>query len=261
MAGTTVNTSPETSPGGCASQYGVWYTFTGDGCPTTISSTSSGGWDHEMDIFSGSCGSLTNITCQDAALSNGTESYTFTTVNGTTYYVYIAHYSTSSTTTGTFTISRSCVAPCSGIPNAGTVSASVNPVTCASPSTTLTGNGLSADCGISYQWQSSPTGAAPWTNIAGATNTTVTVSPTSNTYYRIVTTCSYSGSSNNSSSLLINSSITSPSNDDCANAVTLTVNPDESCAIVTSGTTVCATIPEFLLVLVVVLMMMFGINL
>ncbi|MBN2668438.1 MAG: T9SS type A sorting domain-containing protein [Bacteroidales bacterium] len=107
LAGTTVNTTSNTDPSGCASAYGVWYTFTGDGNETTISSTAV--FDHEMVIFSGSCGSLTNITCRDVALSGGTETYTFTTTVGLDYYVYIANWSTSSTTTGTFTISRSCV--------------------------------------------------------------------------------------------------------------------------------------------------------
>lgn len=109
LAGTTVNTTNVTHGTGCTiSNYGVWYTFVGDGQQTTISSTAGSGFDHEMAIASGSCGSLTNITCQDAALSGGTETYTFTTTNGVTYYVYIAHYSTGSTTTGTFTISRTC---------------------------------------------------------------------------------------------------------------------------------------------------------
>ncbi|MDA3819204.1 MAG: T9SS type A sorting domain-containing protein [Candidatus Delongbacteria bacterium] len=107
LAGTTVGTSNIADPIGCASNYGVWYTFVGDGNETTISSTAT--FDHEMVISSGSCGSLSNIICDDG--STGTETHTFTTVNGTTYYVYIAHYSTSSTTTGTFTISRTCTAP------------------------------------------------------------------------------------------------------------------------------------------------------
>jgi hypothetical protein len=107
LAGTTVNSVPETAPSGCASQYGVWYTFTGDGQTTTISSTTT--FDHELTIVSGSCGSFTNIACVDNSI--GTESYTFTTTNGLTYYVYVAHWSTTSTTTGNFTISRTCTPP------------------------------------------------------------------------------------------------------------------------------------------------------
>ena len=107
LAGTTVNSVVETAPSGCASQRGVWYTFTGDGQQTTLTSPTT--FDHELTIVSGSCGSFTNIVCVDNSTS--TESYTFTTTNGLTYYVYVAHWSTTSTTTGTFNISRSCTPP------------------------------------------------------------------------------------------------------------------------------------------------------
>lgn len=119
-AGTTALTTNLNNHGtGCnMSNNGVWYTFVGDGLNTTISSTANSGFDHEMAIASGSCGSLTNITCQDSSLSGGTETYTFNTTLGTVYYVYIAHWNTG-TTTGGFTISRTCLTPpandnCSG---------------------------------------------------------------------------------------------------------------------------------------------------
>jgi hypothetical protein len=111
LAGTTVNTTGSTSHGtSCTmSDYGVWYSFVGNGQQTTISSTAA--FDHEMSVSSGTCGGFTSIGCSDIALSGGTESITFTTVNGTSYYVYIAHFGSGNTTTGTFTISRSCTAP------------------------------------------------------------------------------------------------------------------------------------------------------
>jgi len=113
MAGTTVGTTAKTITGNTASNYGVFYTFTGDGRETTITSTAGTGFDHSISIFTGSCTDLTFVTKQDGALSAGTETYTFTTVSGTTYYVYIAYYSTSgtATNTGTFTISRTCACP------------------------------------------------------------------------------------------------------------------------------------------------------
>lgn len=122
LAGTTVLANSYTHGTGCSmSNYGVWYSFAGDGNSSTISVTTTSN-DVELSISSGSCGSLTNITCQDLALSSGTETYTFTTAVGVTYYVYVANYYTSgtSTDTGTFTISRSCVVPfnpCTSIPN------------------------------------------------------------------------------------------------------------------------------------------------
>jgi hypothetical protein len=119
LAGTTVNAVSYAHGSGCTmSNYGVWYTFTGDGNQNVISATTTS-FDIEMSISSGSCGALTNIACRDVAFSSGTETYTFNTINGTTYYVYIAHWDAASSTTGTFTISRSCLTPltndeCSG---------------------------------------------------------------------------------------------------------------------------------------------------
>ncbi|WP_264522348.1 fibronectin type III domain-containing protein [Flavobacterium sp. N1994] len=122
LAGTTVLAASYTHGTGCLmSNYGVWYTFTGDGNSSTISVTTTNN-DIELSISSGSCGNLTNIACQDSALSNGTETYTFTTAIGVTYYVYIANYYSGGTSsdTGTFTISRTCVVPynpCTSISN------------------------------------------------------------------------------------------------------------------------------------------------
>jgi hypothetical protein len=113
LAGTTVASVLETAPGGggLASNYGVWYTFTGNGQQTTVSTTGTGGFDQEMTILYGtSCSSMFLITSQDVGFGNGTESYTFVTVNGLIYYIYVAYFSSTgtSTQTGTFTISRTC---------------------------------------------------------------------------------------------------------------------------------------------------------
>jgi hypothetical protein len=112
LFGTTVGATNVAHGTGCTmSNYGVWYTFTGDGNITTIESTATSGWDHEMSIVMGNCGAFTNITCQDSGLTNGTEAYTFTSTVGATYYVYVAHWDSASSTTGSFVISRSCSSP------------------------------------------------------------------------------------------------------------------------------------------------------
>jgi hypothetical protein len=107
LAGTTVGTVVETAPFSLSSNYGVWYSFTGDGQSTTITSTTT--FDHSLLFMSGSCSGLSYINNIDNSFS--TETYTFTTTLGVQYYIYIAHYLTSSTSTGTFTISRTCTAP------------------------------------------------------------------------------------------------------------------------------------------------------
>jgi hypothetical protein len=140
LAGTTVNSVVETSPNSLyVGGYGVWYTFTGDGGSTTISATSS--IDIGIYIGFGTCASRTQVTAVDGSTAGGTESATFTTVNGTVYYVYVAYYGVS-VITGTFTISRTCVAPCTTPTAAGTLEVNKTSTTVNDAVTfTTTGNG------------------------------------------------------------------------------------------------------------------------
>ena len=142
LAGTTVNSVSETAPGGggLASNFGVWYTFTGDGGQTTVSATGNS-FDIEMTIVQGTCGSNTLVTSQD---NGNPETYTFTTTNSTVYYVYIAHWSSGGTSSnvGTFTISITCVAPCTTPTTAGTLSSNKTSTTVNDAVVfTTTGNG------------------------------------------------------------------------------------------------------------------------
>lgn len=124
LSGTTVATSNIAHNTGCSmSNYGVWYTFVGDGQQTTISTNPS--FDIKLSIATGTCGALTNIVCTDAA----PETATFTTINGTRYYVYVAHWLSGSTTVGTFTISRTCSASAPPLTNddcSGAIALTVN---------------------------------------------------------------------------------------------------------------------------------------
>ncbi|WP_298903936.1 T9SS type A sorting domain-containing protein [uncultured Psychroserpens sp.] len=106
----TINTSSVGSTGdqegsGCTmGTNGIWFTFTGTGGDMTLTSTAS--FDHEMAITSGACGALANVGCDDG--SAGEETFTFTSVLDETYYVYIAHWSGSSSTTGTIDLTLTC---------------------------------------------------------------------------------------------------------------------------------------------------------
>lgn len=143
LVGTTVGTSNIPNISTCAmSNYGVWYSFVGDGQNTTISTNPA--FDIKLSVSTGTCGSMTNIACTDAA----PESATFTTINGTTYYVYVAHWLTGSTATGNFTISRTCSAPPPPLTNdecSGAISLTVNS-TCSF--TAYTNSGATASLGI-----------------------------------------------------------------------------------------------------------------
>jgi hypothetical protein len=86
----------------------LWYTFEGTGGDITISTT--GDFDHELSINSGEPGSLDNLDCQDGF--GTTETYTVqSSLEGETYYVYVAHWSSFSSTTGDLNISIDCAEP------------------------------------------------------------------------------------------------------------------------------------------------------
>ncbi len=270
LAGTTVGASSYTNGTGCSlSNYGVWYTFVGDGNVTTISATGSG-FDLEMAITSGTCGNLSNISCQDSAVS-AAETYTFIATAGTTYYIYIAHYSTSGTTTGAFTISRTCTIPydpCASIPDI-TSCGTTNSLTIASGA----GGFSSSSCGyttpgkeqiytftptttgnyyiqqnssygyIDYQFKTASSGcnSSGWTcidDISGA-GTSPGFSLTAGTQYYLL--LDPESSTGGSITFSLNCPVVAPANDNCSGAIALTVNSDLNCSTSTSGTTVGAT--------------------
>lgn len=135
-------------------------------------------------------------------------------------------------------ISLTCVIPpaCTGTPTGGTANATVTSG-CSGYSSTLSVTGSSVNTGLTYQWESSPTGGAPWTVIGGATSSTYTPTITSALYFRRKTLCTSSGLSDYSSSI----SLSIAGNDNCVNAVP--INPDTTCAgfSIVSGTIGCAT--------------------
>lgn len=144
LAGSTIGTTNNAHgiSGTClfnggVSNYGVWYTFVGDGSSTTIT-VSPTGFDVEIDVVSGSCGVFTCVNGgTDSGLSGVSESTTFSAINGTTYYIYVAQYLSGNTTTGNFTISRTCVSPPSNNNCSGATSLTVN----STPTCTVSSSG------------------------------------------------------------------------------------------------------------------------
>lgn len=77
--------------------------------------------------------------------------------------------------------------PCVNPPVPGTVVSSLNPA-CLNVPFTLSLSGGTGGTGQTYQWQISPDNIT-WTNITGATNSTLTTQQTSSNYYRCAVTC------------------------------------------------------------------------
>ncbi|WP_027002292.1 T9SS type A sorting domain-containing protein [Hugenholtzia roseola] len=67
-----------------------WHSFTAIGTSSTITITTNR--DVAIAVYSGSCGSLTELGCEDALGNNGTETLTIATTVGTTYFIRIIRY-------------------------------------------------------------------------------------------------------------------------------------------------------------------------
>lgn len=72
---------------------GVWYTVVGDGADITISVTDTG-WDSQIGVYTGTCGTFTCVGYADDGGLSGGESYTISgSVVGTLYYINIGQWS------------------------------------------------------------------------------------------------------------------------------------------------------------------------
>ncbi len=114
IAGTTVNatTSGYGELGSCGivqSYPGVWYKIIGNGQIMTASLCVTA-WDSKISVFSGTCYSLTCVGGNDdngPGCGGTSASYSWNSVNGTTYWILVHGYSSNSA----FSVSLNCVNP------------------------------------------------------------------------------------------------------------------------------------------------------
>ena len=94
----TQSTSLATSSGdpspSCIASFGkgVWYTYTAPANGIVIADTIGSGFDTGMGAYSGSCGSLTPLACDDDGGGNLTSRITNTVASGTSYYYLVGGY-------------------------------------------------------------------------------------------------------------------------------------------------------------------------
>ncbi len=94
------------SCGSASMNDGVWYKFTvGTANGDITVEVNPTGWDTEVAVFSGDCANLNCVGRVDSGYTGGTETFTFTPTDNTTYYINIGHYSgTTDYPEGPFTI-------------------------------------------------------------------------------------------------------------------------------------------------------------
>ena len=126
--------------------------------------------------------------------------------------------------------------PCSGTPTPGNTVASNNPV-CAGSAFSVSLQNLVSGSGVTYQWQSSPTGVT-YTNIGGATAASYSSTTTTTIYYRCSVTCTGSGLSAFSTPLAVNvsflvcyclSNASTPYDEEILNVTLGTLNNSSTC--------------------------------
>ena len=94
-ATSAANNGAFVDPAGCGSMNdGVWYTFTTIDAGTVDIVLGTTGWDSELAIYSGSCGTFTCVARADSSGSGGTETLTGVAVDANTqYWINIGHFS------------------------------------------------------------------------------------------------------------------------------------------------------------------------
>jgi Secretion system C-terminal sorting domain len=167
---------------------GLWYQFVGDGSPVTLSLCGSS-FDTKIGVFRGTCAALVCVTGNDDFCGLQSQ-VTFTPNAGVTYYILVTGFSTA---TGNFTLTRTCAPPCTGVPSPGSITPATSTV-CVGSSVTLTCSGYPPNTGLTFQWNSAPAAAGPYTAIAGATSNVYTFNaPAATTYYTCTVTCTSAG--------------------------------------------------------------------
>jgi len=112
---TNLGATPSAQADACAGTYNddVWFSFTAVAAEATITVDGSASFDAVFEVLEGTCGTQTSLACVDGSGSGGIETTTLTTlVVGQVYYVRVAHYFTSVSTTNTFDICVVSSAPC-----------------------------------------------------------------------------------------------------------------------------------------------------
>lgn len=151
---------------------------------TNINVTSSGSWVGIM-LYNG-CPLNTGTCVANAQSSAGNQSLCATVNAGQTYYLIIDSWP--SPTCNPFNISISAPSGCSGIIPSTTAVASPT-FACGTLITNLSLSPAVSLCGLTFQWQSAPALAGPYTNISGATNATQSATTTTSVFYRCILTC------------------------------------------------------------------------
>ncbi len=146
-----------------------------------------------------------------------------------------------------YTINVTANTPCSGTPAPGNTLSTAT-TTCAGTPFSVSVQNIPAGGGVTYQLQSSPTGAAgSYTNVAGATNSSYTVASgiAAATYYQFVVTCTNSSQTAATTPVMValtpasgcycTSNATSTADEEILNVTVSNLNNTSTCSTLAPG--------------------------
>ncbi|MBN8697821.1 MAG: T9SS type A sorting domain-containing protein [Bacteroidetes bacterium] len=216
---------------------GVWYAYTptaGENGATVTASLCGSSYDTKINVYTGTCGSLVCNTGNDDYCGLSSQ-VSFVVTTGTTYYILVNGYS--STSTGNFTLALTCNVPAP--PNCATYTSPANAstITCASATlnwTAPTTGGTPSGYLMYFGTNNAPNNIVNGTNLGNVlTYSTGALSPNTTYYWQVVPT----NGQGNATGCAIYSFTTGSgviANDACAGAIVLTsgvtINDDNSCA-------------------------------
>jgi hypothetical protein len=226
VSGTTIGATIDGPPTSCTAgsvAADVWYTVVGNGANITASLCGAGTtYDSKIDIYTGSCGSLSSVACDDDFCGPfGASQVTWLSAAGTTYYIRVHGFAGA---TGNFVLNITCACIAPAITCPANITVNNNPGLCGAvvnyPAATATGFPAPT---ITYSHASGSTFPVGVTTVtATATNTcgtaTCTFTITVNDTQAPVLTCPANITVNNAAGLCAASVATpNPTNtDNCA---------------------------------------------
>jgi len=231
-SGTTLGgTQSSTACSGTADD-DVWYKFVATQSSHDLRETPVTIGDAVVQMYSGTCASLTSIACIDNySVSDETYSATGLTT-GNTYYVRVHSYG-NGTGQGTFTM---CVtSPCLGTPTSSAATSVTSTSFSANWSAVSGVSSYLLDVATNNTFTSMVSGYSAL-SVGNVTTYSVTgLSPSTTYYFRVRVNNSIC---TNSTTKTV---ITKPNNDESASAITLTANSTGTCTTTTTSTTVGGT--------------------
>ena len=231
-SGATSTGDPSGTCGTSAGTPGVWYTYAGAGYPVTASLCGSV-YDTKIQVYSGTCGSMTCVDGNDDFCSLQSQ-VTWTATSGVNYFIFVGGYSSA---TGTYSLAVTCAIPSPPGCSAYTSPANSTTLTCANTSLNWnapTTGGTPTQYLLFFGTDAAATNIINGINIGNVLSYTASSLLSNTTYYWKIVPQNGAGSATGCSTYSFTTGNPIIPNDNCSGATALisgvTLSDDNTCA-------------------------------